>query len=392
MDQKQYILTTVVISVSIEMAKFSQNMHTKSCKQCKSQFTVYDEDLKFYAKMDVPEPTLCPQCRFLQRVAHRNHHNLYQRKCDLCKQDIISIYSADAPYTIYCPNCWWGDSWDAMKYGKEINFNRSFFEQYSELALEVPRLGLFNKNTENAEYNNDIGNAKNCYLNSVVYDSSENVYYSFLVMKSRDVCDSSIVYNSELVYGSSDCRSSYQIVASQQIENCRDCYFSFDLRSCKSCLLCFGLRDQQYCVRNKQVTKTEYDVALAQCLKDKEAFQLTLKESERSRKKYPHRPYTIKNSEGSVGDSLFNCKKCYQAFDMQRSEDCRYFYSGFDNKNCVDCYGGIQSESCYSASNFVNGNNVRFSKFVWDNHDISYCDSCFNSSDLFGCVINNIVC
>gem|GEM_PF-1350851 len=43
---------------------------------------------------------------------------------------------------------------------------------------EVPLYALLNSNTENAEFNNYIYSAKNCYMSYVVYYEPENIYYS----------------------------------------------------------------------------------------------------------------------------------------------------------------------------------------------------------------------
>jgi len=67
--------------------------------------------------------------------------------------EMISLYAPDSPYTVYNEEIWWGDSWDPMDYGKEIEFGRSFFEQFGELRLSVPRRSMqHNGITENCDY------------------------------------------------------------------------------------------------------------------------------------------------------------------------------------------------------------------------------------------------
>src|SRR6185369_2620852 len=135
----------------------------KPCRQCAQQFEITEEDLKFYDKVSpifagekfqVPPPTLCPDCRQRQRLSFRNERKLYHRKCDLCQQEIISIFSPDKPYTIYCPKCWWSDKWDAKKYARDFDFSRPFFDQLKELQLKVPLLSMINNKPENSSYCN----------------------------------------------------------------------------------------------------------------------------------------------------------------------------------------------------------------------------------------------
>jgi len=81
----------------------------QTCSVSGKKFEITDDDLKFYEKMDVPPPTLCPQERQRRRLAWRNPRTLYKRKCDATGENIISIYSPDKPFPVYAPASWWGD-------------------------------------------------------------------------------------------------------------------------------------------------------------------------------------------------------------------------------------------------------------------------------------------
>ena len=93
-------------------------MNQKSCKKCGMNFTIYDEDLKFYEKASpqfndqkclLTEPSLCPDCRQQRRLAWRNERSLYKRTCDFSKKNIISMYSPDKFLKIYFNDIWWSD-------------------------------------------------------------------------------------------------------------------------------------------------------------------------------------------------------------------------------------------------------------------------------------------
>jgi len=45
--------------------------HKKNCKQCGVVFDVFQEDIEFYKKFQVPAPTLCPDCRTQRRFGYR---------------------------------------------------------------------------------------------------------------------------------------------------------------------------------------------------------------------------------------------------------------------------------------------------------------------------------
>jgi len=95
---------------------------TKICQHCQKEFTIEPEDFDFYEKIKVPAPTFCPECRDVRRLAFRNGHSLYKGKCGLCGKSIISRFSPDKPYKVYCKECWWSDNWDQLQHGREYDF------------------------------------------------------------------------------------------------------------------------------------------------------------------------------------------------------------------------------------------------------------------------------
>src|SRR4051812_20070951 len=101
-----------------------------TCKTCGNFFTVSDTDRNLYEKVKVPAPSRCPKCRLEQRLVWRNEKSLYRRNCYLCKKAIISIYSLNKPFTVYCRECFHGDGWDALSYGVDFDSGRPFLEQF----------------------------------------------------------------------------------------------------------------------------------------------------------------------------------------------------------------------------------------------------------------------
>ena len=93
-------------------------------------------------KFQIPTPTLCPEERQRRRLSFRNERNLYRRTCDASGKQIISIYSPDKAYKIYDQKIRRSDSRDAMGYGRDFDFSKTFAENFKELMLEVPRIGM----------------------------------------------------------------------------------------------------------------------------------------------------------------------------------------------------------------------------------------------------------
>ena len=146
---------------------------TKVCTGCNSSFEITDKDMEFYDKVSpkfngekfqVPSPSLCPACRSQRRLAYRNDRSLYKSTCALTKKSIISMYNPDNNFIVWEQKEWWKDNWDALDYGKEFDFGKTFFEQFFDLKKQIPHFNLFNLDTENCEYVNYAPHCKDCYL------------------------------------------------------------------------------------------------------------------------------------------------------------------------------------------------------------------------------------
>ena len=81
-------------------------METKKCAKCSGEFVIEETDKNFYEMVKVPEPTFCPECRFIRRLTFRNDRTLYKRACEMCKKDVISIYQAYGGVKVVCQKCW----------------------------------------------------------------------------------------------------------------------------------------------------------------------------------------------------------------------------------------------------------------------------------------------
>lgn len=367
----------------------------KICAQCTNQFEVTDEDLQFYDKISpvfadkkypIPPPTLCPSCRMQKRMTFRNERNLYKRKCDFSGKEIISIYSPASPYTIYDQKMWWSDVWDTFKYGKPYDFNRTFFEQFQELLIKVPRINLENRENENSDYGNDNDHLRNCYLCFNGSQAEDSYYCNTFGFGVKDSVDLFWCFSCELCYECTKVHESYHSFWCFNGKNLSDCFFCIDSQSCKNCFGCVGLRQKEYCVYNEQLTKEEYQ-------KFMENFKFTHTEIELAKEKVkalslktPHKNVQIQESENCVGDYISNSKNCTQCFDVIQSENSKYTWDGMVN-NCYDCFNtGFNTNFVYECLGTYECTNVNFANKCHMSSDLLYSDYCFQSEKLFGCV------
>ena len=220
---------------------------TKTCQNCKNQFTVEPEDFDFYRKIEVPSPTWCPECRLIRRLAWRNERALYRGKCQRCGKATISIFSPDKDLTVYCRGCWWSDEWDGLEYGINFDPQEPFLSQVEGLFHKVPTMALHGLHTTlvNSEYTNMVGYLKNCYF-ITHSDYDENCAYGSYIHHSKDSVDNLMLDQSELCYETVNCRNCYQTFFSLDCEDCQNVYFSKSCNGCSNCFGCVNLRNKSY--------------------------------------------------------------------------------------------------------------------------------------------------
>src|SRR3989344_7546676 len=114
------------------MLSFLRLLMQQTCTHCSASFGITDDDLVFYdavspviagVKYPLPPPSLCPDCRYQQRLTWRNERNLYRNTCAATGKALISIFSPDKTWPpIYDQKYWWSDNWDPKSYGREFDF------------------------------------------------------------------------------------------------------------------------------------------------------------------------------------------------------------------------------------------------------------------------------
>ncbi len=354
----------------------------KTCPQCSTHFEISLDDLAFYEKVKVPEPTLCPACRQQRRLSWRNERSFYHRKCDLSSKQIISLYSAGKPFEVFHQDEWWSDKWDPLEYGRDFDFSRTFFEQFGELLKAVPRISLINTQHENSEYCNYAVGNKNSYL-LFTSGKNENSLYSNRCWNNRDICDCSNLANCELCYETIDSETCYRCAWVENSSGCSDCSFCFDMKGCQYCFACFGLHNKKFCIGNKQFSEEEYKKIVPELLKD---VGKLLKNFQKQ-KATVIRCFTHGvNNENSTGDYNYNCKNAKHCFEVTGIQDCSYVSSATELKDCYDVdnddHSELVVEACGSESNYMH----RFNESCWFDKYCSYCSLCFYCENCFGCV------
>lgn len=362
----------------------------QTCTNCGTGYDITADEREFHKDMDVSAPKQCPHCRFVRRLTERNARSLHKRTCDLTGQAFISPYS-ETSFPVYHSDAWISDAWDDLSYGRDIDWNRPFFEQLKELFDTVPRQGQFicPGTLENSEYVNCAGYLKNCYLLAEA-DYNEKCMYGNRLYYNQQVVDCSNVVESELCYECVDVQKCYGCLHCLDCNNCSGCFFSSNCQGCKDCIGCINLRQKQYCIFNEQLSKEEYD-------RRKEELGLNTYdgiESLRNRvseffQTQPHRYVQMENTQNCTGDHLYDSKNALECVDCSDLEDCKYCARVLNVKSALDytSWGAGAERIYFTAACGDQAYNLRFCTTCTTNvSDLTYCGHCIGCKNCFGCV------
>lgn len=359
---------------------------TRNCQNCKNDFTIEPDDFGFYEKIKVPPPTFCPDCRFQRRLVFRNNRVFYKRECARCNKQILAVYSKDKPYVVYCKECWLSDGWDPIQYGSGYDFSKSFFDQFKNLQLKVPRTNLYQTNFISSEYCNYGKDLRDCYL---LFGgiNNDHVYFANQILDSRDSLDVSFSEKLEFCYENFECARNNKLFFSHQSQDCVDSYYLVDCRNCINCFGCVGLVNKQYHIFNQQYSRDEY---LKFIESNKGSYQNHLSNLGKLNELYlslPHRYARIYKSVNSDGDDLYEARNTHNSFSSRQVENCKFLF--FNRNIAKDCYDisfqGYGAELLYEIAHGFGGSNSAFGVRNFNNRDSHYNEECHECSNVFGC-------
>ena len=357
----------------------------KNCNNCKSPFQTTKADELVCKKMNVTAPKLCPDCRQQRRLTFRNDQNYYKNICNQCAKKIVSIYSPDKPVKVLCYDCYWGDKWDPLEYGQDFDFNRPFFEQYAEMRAKVPRLAIFNTQSENSEFTVHSSRNRNCYMGSSLVDS-EDVHYSDWAFNCMDCMDLLFCNQMEMCYECVDCQDCSRSNYLELCSNVSESYFAFDCRGCQRVVGCVSMRNRKNHILNKEASKEEVFKVVHKLKTNQTFFNEFKKKFDDLKNKLPKRDAWNVNTQNCSGNYIVNSKNAKNAYNVKDVEDARYIYESKDVKDGYDVTRIGGGEMLYDCKAGVDLQFAKFCNLVYQSDNTAYCDNCHSSSYCFGCM------
>ncbi|MDD5624007.1 MAG: hypothetical protein PHI23_04855 [Candidatus Peribacteraceae bacterium] len=357
---------------------------------CKKTFEILPEDQELLRKFDVPDLTHCLDCRHQWRSMFRPALFFHRRSSSLSGKSILTVCSPTNRFPVYAIDEWWSDAWDGLSYGRPYDFSRPFFDQFTELHDQVPKMANGNENCENCEYCNGAGNARDSYYCSTVH-RSQDVYYSERVTGyCNDIVDCLRCQRSGELYESIQCVNTHFGSFLVQCNDTRDSHYCIDCQGCHDCLFCHNLRNASFMVFNEKISEEEFHRIKSETLDGKYSTYLkNLQKFECVHRETIWKNLHQVNCEDCVGDALVRCSRCYQCFASFNAQDVRYAWDLTPSEKCVSAMditqGGI-GELLYNSQGLGGGNYfMRMCIRCRLCSHQTYCIDCYSCKDCFGC-------
>lgn len=275
-----------------------------------------------------------------------------------------------------------------MDYGREYDLARSFWEQYRDLLVAVPRPMRAVNSAVNSDYSNYLEEAKNAYLSYSVLYNSEDVWYSKNVDRSRIIVDSFDVSMCERCYECVSGEKNYNCTFAYSCRNCIDSDFVYDCLNCQNCFLCTNLRNKQYYFENREYSREEYEARVSEFRKTHDAAAARAKFRAMSRAAV-HRFMDSSNATGCTGNNLNNCKNTSYTFNGYGAENVKFGFRTPYLKDSFDATNAGRTELLYE---FIGGGGASSQNIFFCTYSkgvlisARYVDNCTVSKNLFGCI------
>ena len=336
----------------------------------------------------IAPPTLEPLARLKRRLAFRNQIYIYPRTSAFSGATVFSMFTPDNKFPVITPDEWFGESWDGLEFGANVDFGSGVFDQIARIRDVVPhmaRSALFN---ENCDFCSNLAHCKNCYL---IFNSThvQDSMYGENFWQSNDCVDGSYLSDCELCFDCICCERCYNLQSSWDCEQCTDSFFLLGCRNCTNCFGCVNLRRKQYYLFNEPVSKEKYEAFIAGLDLSKRSVRQQLQQKAEALWRSRPRPHvSIRHAENVSGNYLYHCKdleNCFFVRDGESLRNCSFLYGGA--KDCQDyTFVGLRSELMYeSVWCALDCSRCSFCFWCLQSQDLLYCLHCVSCKNCFGC-------
>lgn len=283
-----------------------------------------------------------------------------------------------------------------MSRWRSYDASKSFFENFSLLFRDIPLASRFtdDKSTE-SEHATNLWMSNKVYLSILAIDDCENILYTFYVQDHvTNVLNSVMVWDhSENVYFSSGIIRSYNVFYSRCITGSSNIWFSTDLIGCSECILCDSLENKNYHIRNTPYEKEEYFREKEKIFRDKSRFLHHYKTLPRKWSNFGSRDvkgkFCIYSENIENGFFSYRVTNGRNIFFVGDKDGRRNVYDTIcsDQTGEWDLYGCINmgtASNCYLSDSFI-GHSLYYS---YNCLMCSFCIGCIGLENRSYCILN----
>jgi hypothetical protein len=285
----------------------------------------------------------------------------------------------------YSEEAFTSDDWTGLEWGRDFDFSRPFFDQYFELWRTTPKQIANAYFSENCEFIINAHRNKDCYLADEI-DRCRDCYYGYNIQDCIGTVNCFYARKSELCYSSSQIEHCYEMFFSDNLVNCSNSAFLAHCTQCHNCLFCVNLRSAEYRIFNEKVSKEEFESRWKELFCGKrEIMEEAHRRFEEFRLRFAVRSSVQMNTENCTGNQISHSKNCFDCFNVDNSQDCRYCTDIHYSRDAYDVhiYEGEIMYECLHAG--PKGYAQFFSHFPWFSKNVFYCSQLLSCNNVFGC-------
>jgi len=345
---------------------------------------VTEKDIAWARKFQIPVPKWHPEVLLNYLNGFNTGLAIFWNKDSITGKPIISAIHPDSPIPVTSEEEF--SKKDFSSISRDVDLEKSVFDQIWSLVLKIPHIATRNTNVENsiAVASRDV---RDSYLSCGSY-ASTRLFYSYSLAFSEDCIDcvnSEHVYRSYYVTGSRNISDSSFIFESIQ---CQSSSFLFDCWNCEFCFGATNKRNKKFIWMNEQLTEEEWkqrraavDFSDFDVMQD---WQTIFYDLWNKSGVWPQ-AFSIGNTEAD-GEHVFNSVRCEDCYWQIGTSDCLHVRFGLENQNCLYISGqGKEQDTCYTTGGGQGAKN-KFCLGCNKCINLEFCYNCSHSENCFGSV------
>jgi hypothetical protein len=357
----------------------------RACKLTGKTWLMTDEEIGWFRKFNVPPSVMHPHTRWQLAIGQYVGYQWWWHGHAETGKPLLSTTHPATGLKVLPDEEWHAK--DFAEQGRDYDSQKSFFEQFRKLQLDVPMTATRNF----AKIENSIAavshGAVNSYFTlassdrdsvfttnakserSCLVDWSENVQDSFMVADAKGI------YNSKYVLDSAEVRDSHFVFYSKDVEKC----FAASNQSHKK----FIWFDEQLSEGEWNARMSQVDLSCRSTLKEFEAKFINWLNTK------VVWPEAIRiNAPGCTGEYLIDCLDLVHSYACADGvRDCFWVIHNYvkSENNAFLVGGAACSDNYYSVSN-LESSLIKFCAYVQQCRDMEYSMNCVSCEYCFGCI------